>query len=286
MAIAGSLAALVALGACSMGCSTGAPVANLLSCGDAAPYVPATGIVTKYDPNPYPGAPGALFVPFPGVSVHTSTCDAATTSSATTNLNGVYNELVSTEHAFFHRFTADGFVTVLSAELTGAPGVLPGNSSPNPTFGVGMFARGAAGLPPGYDAGKPLLLVSVDPRYGSNACAVSCGVTFSGVPGASIVYQDDACLGGDAGAADAGSSPTFETATITGLPAGVIDSLTGTKPGCLVDFSQNWQTGRVTLESGAITIVFAYLLDAPPSDAGVDGDADAGADADADATAD
>jgi hypothetical protein len=114
---------------------------------------------------------------------------------------------------------------------------------------------------PEFDASVDNAILVAAQKVTSDAgpCSTYDGITLAVVnhPEAVVTYFSNATI--PQPVPDASAMTTEGIAAITGLAAGQLVTLTGTKPGCNVYLKYQTQTGRVPLQTGFVTLMPAYV---------------------------
>jgi hypothetical protein len=167
---------------------------------------------------------------------------------------GVIEGQISANTPFYGRLASQGYISELAPEE-----LVDADSTGHRIPMIPSFIEGV--LFPGFDAGgSAAIIVSLQTTTDdAGACSALDGVTLSvpGHPEANVAYFANGTI--PAPVPDAGATTTRGLAGITGLAAGQLVTLAGTKAGCQVLFQYDTQTGRTPLETGYVSLMPAYL---------------------------
>jgi hypothetical protein len=167
---------------------------------------------------------------------------------------GVIQGLVSQNVPFYGRLQASGYIPELAPEE-----IFDASSSGHKIDMLPTLLEGL--LLPTFDASSQTAIVIAAQKVTDDggACSAFDGISLSvpGHPEAQVVYFTNDPI--PAVVPDGGAMTTRGLAAITGLDAGQLVTLAGTKPGCQVLFQVGTLTGRVPLENGFVSLMPAYV---------------------------
>lgn len=214
------------------------------ACG-APPYVNVGIVVVGLSLGDPDGSPlqGAQFTSplCPGIAQYSD--DAG-------NINGVVSQNVP----FYGRLQLTNYVPELAPEL-----VFDASSTGHKIDMIPTLFESV--LLPGFNLSTHTVIVIAVQKTTDDggACSAYDGITFTapGHPEAQVTYFSNDTL--PVALPDAGATTTRGIAAVTGLDAGQLVSLAGTKPGCNVTFQYDITTGRTPLETGFVSLMPAYV---------------------------
>ncbi|HEY6460138.1 MAG TPA: hypothetical protein VIY73_08300 [Polyangiaceae bacterium] len=167
---------------------------------------------------------------------------------------GVIQGVVSQNVPFYGRLEAPDYIPELAPEE-----IFDASSTGHRIDMLPLLLEGV--LLPGFEASTQTAIVIAAQKVTDDggACSSFDGISFSvpGHPEAQVVYFTNDAF--PVVIPDGGATSARGLAVITGLDAGQLVTLAGTKPGCQVLFQVGTLTGRVPLENGFVSLMPAYV---------------------------